>query len=119
MEDFSNRDFTLRHRLFGKEIRAQINVLDQGLHILLVGGDRTHIGAIGYQDGPDRRIWEFPGHKEGVVCEQWLSICCETLKIPVTVSCGIHYDGLLREEIRQVLELTEQMCRECVERIRA
>lgn len=117
MENLGSSDFTLKRSLFGREIRAQINVLDQGIHILLVGGDSTHVGAVGYQDGDGRKMWEFPGHKEGAVCEQWLSYCSKTLKIPITISCGIHYDGLSREGICQVMELTEQMCRECVERI--
>lgn len=119
MENFDGRDFILRRFLFEREIRAQVNMLDQGLHVLLVGGSSTHIGAVGHQVGDKRKIWEFPGHKEGAVCEQWLSACCEALNIPATVACGIHYDNLSKEGISQVMELTEQMCRECVERIRA
>lgn len=117
MEMMQNGEWIIKESLFGYDIRAKITRLDIGMHILITGGCRTHIGALGHQDEDGLQIWEFAGHREGVICRQWLSECYKAWKMPVTVACGIHYDNLSGEGICRVLERSEQMCRECLERI--
>ena len=79
----------------------------------LYGGDRTHIGAVGVID-PDgnRTITQFPGHREGVVCERWLDALAAANVKPAVVEAGVHYDGLDKEGISEVLGVLEELLRD-------
>lgn len=107
------RQFELRRTLFGADIIAQVTVLDNGVHVLLTGGDRTHVGAVSvaYPQG-NITTQQFPSHKDGVVSERWAKALCEAGRRPAVVVAGIHYDDLSREQIAEVVALTDDMLRE-------
>ncbi len=107
------RQFELRRAWRGKDIIAQVLALDEGVHVSLYGGDRAHIGAVGIID-PDgnRTVTQFPGHREGVVCERWLDALAAANAKSAVVEAGIHYDGLDREGINEVLGVLEELLRE-------
>lgn len=52
---------------WGRRITLKVSVLDEGIQILLTGGNRSHVGAV--------TVCEY---EEGNVC------------------CGIHYDQIIR-----------------------
>ncbi len=115
METF---DFFRKYR--GKDITARISILDSGIQILLTGGDLPHIGAVGVLD-PDGQIavTEFSGHKEDILCRQWLKALSDVHIMPAAMTAGIHYDDLNRSGISDVLELTDNMLHEAVRRLEA
>lgn len=96
--------------LMGKEIRAEVRRLDEGVNVLLTGGEKSHIGAVSCRtaDGELQTI-QLPGHKEGIVSEAWAHILGTALQETVCVECGIHYDHLRPEEIVRVVKATEEM----------
>lgn len=104
------RQFELRRSWRGKDIIAHVLVLDEGVHVSLYGGDKTHIGAVGIID-PDgnRAVTQFSGHREGLVCERWLDALAAANVKPAVVEAGIHYDGLDREGISEVLGVLEEL----------
>ena len=109
------RQFELRRSWRGKDIIAHVLVLDEGVHVSLYGGDRVHIGAVGIID-PDgnRTITQFPGHKEGMVCEQWMDAFVSTKIAPIIVEAGIHYDHLSMIEIQEILLQTHELAEESI-----
>lgn len=80
--------------LFGKKITAELTRLDQGVQVLVAGGDLSHVGAVSIVD-PEGHITttQFPGHRDGVVSRRWAEALAETGNIPAVVTAGIHYDN--------------------------
>lgn len=101
------KHFTHEQMFCGKSITAEITVTDCGVQVGLHGGDKPHIGAVGIA-APDGKITvtQFEGHKEGVLCQQWCETLFEAVNCPVVVSAGIHYDNASKEEILQVVEIS-------------
>lgn len=94
----------------GYSIEARVHLLDAGLHVLLTGGCRTHVGAVSYSfPGESVQTIQFPTHREGVVSEQWAKALCEHLHCPVVVNCGIHYDRVSKADIREIVSAAEQL----------
>ena len=102
--------------LLGRKITARLQFLDEGLNVLLTGGEKSHIGAVsGRVPGQEPVDIELPGHREGNLAAQWAEELYRTWEMPVWVECGIHYENLSKEGIRQVLDV----CREMLEEILA
>lgn len=102
-----DRNVILEETLFGFPIRCQVTRLDDGIHVLLTGGSRTHIGAISTclpGNAPETRV--FPGHKDHYISEPWAKTLAGHFGVPVCVVCGIHYDNATREDIQAVMSLT-------------
>lgn len=109
---------TLRESLFGEDIVCTATPLDQGLHVLLTGGHRSHIGAISTGEpgeAADTRI--FPGHKDQHISAPWAERLASRLGQRVCVVCGIHYDGATREQIVEILRVTEGMLEDLLSRL--
>lgn len=96
-------EFRIASQALGKSITAKIIRLDVGIAVLLTGGERSHIGASAWA-GPEG-IGEvtLPGHREDVLCRQWAARLAEVCGTQAWVACGIHYDGLSREGLEQVI----------------
>lgn len=99
-----------------KTIVADAIVTDAGVQIVLFGGDKPHIGAVGIL-APDGNITvtEFEGHKEGILCHRW---CVELAKAgctPAVISAGIHYDNAGNEEIIRVVQLCEKLLQDVLD----
>ena len=102
--------FELKRTLFGADITAQVTVLDDGVHVLLTGGERAHVGAVSVVNPQgDITTQQFQTHKDGVVSEWWAKVISETGYYPIAIVVGIHYDGLNREQIDNVVKLTDDM----------
>jgi hypothetical protein len=97
----------------GKEIKAVITRLDEGINILIIGGDRTHIGAVSIaeKDGTVQTVRR-ADHKEFLISEKWASKLAVALNCPVCMECGIHYDNIAKEEIDVVTGCCEKLLRE-------
>lgn len=94
-------------------IRAEATLLDEGIHVLLTGGCRGHVGSVSVAcPGEDARTLTFPEHRERVVSERWASALSERFKCPAAVVCGIHYDGLDRDGLGRVLQTLDRMLEE-------
>ena len=107
------RQFELHRGYRGRDITALVLQTEEGVSATLWGGDRPHIGAVGVAD-PDGKctVTEFPGHKEGVVCEKWTTALAAASCLPAVVTAGIHYDGLDKAGIVAVLALTDELLAE-------
>lgn len=101
------KHFTCEQMFRGKPIAAEFTVTERGVQVGLYGGDKPHIGAVGIA-APDGNItvMQFEGHKEGILCQHWCETLFEAVNCPVVVSAGIHYDNASKEEILQVVEIS-------------
>ena len=100
----------LAENCLGHAIVADIARFPCGIHVSVYGGALPHIGAVSVAS-PDGAVstTEFPGHRDAAVTEGWARALCEKGMLPAVVEAGIHYDGLTREGIREVLETTDRL----------
>lgn len=101
---------TVERIFLGRPIRAEVTSLDEGVNVLLTGGELSHIGSVSVaRPGEEVRTLTFLEHRERSVSEQWASVLARQMGAPAAVTCGIHYDGLTREDLGRVLELLDEM----------
>lgn len=113
------REFSVIRIVFGAPITARVQPLDGGVRVEIYGGTRPHIGAVSVADSAGKiTTTEFPGHREGVVAEQWAKTLAASRFRPTVVLAGIHYDGLDREGIQKVVAATEGMLTDTVEQLK-
>ena len=112
------RMILLERGLFGKTITCRAEKLDLGVHVLLTGGDQSHIGAYTLAE-PDREpdTTAFPGHKDQFLSEPWAKALSEKTGERALVVCGIHYDGATKEQIGAIVDACADMLKELLEHI--
>lgn len=112
--------FTLIRELMGNPIKAHAICLPNGLQVTVYGGTLPHIGAVSVVD-PQGSIatQQFPTHRDGVVSERWAKVLSEAGYRPAVVTAGIHYDNLSREQIAEVVALTDDMLEELLHILKA
>jgi hypothetical protein len=92
--------------------------LGRDLSVTLSGGDRPHIGAVALA-GPRRpaSALALPEHREAELAQRIAGALAAEFNIGVSVTCGVHLDGILPGEIRDVLEMAEELTRELGEHL--
>lgn len=105
-----NVTLVLEEDLLGFPITCRATRLHAGLHVLITGGVRTHVGAISTAlPGEKTETRVFPGHKDQFVSELWAAKLAKILGEPVTVACGIHYDDATKTQIGEILNCTDRL----------
>lgn len=96
------------------KISAQVHLVGPDFQIILYGG-KAHIGAVASalpECAPV--IFARENHRENEIAANMASIIADTLNVCCTVSAGIHYDHISREEIAACMDicnsLTEEIC---------
>lgn len=106
----------LRRELFGSPIQAVFTPLDQGIHILLTGGERTHVGAVSMaRNGKLLFSAAFPAHREQVISDRWAIHLSRKTKGDVTVNCGIHYDNVSADQIKRIVACADELLAQALE----
>lgn len=107
------KELHFRKTVLNKEIKAAIVDTGYGLNVTIAGGDKGHIGAVSVKY-PDFPIisHEFPTHREGVVADKWALALEEAFHVPVSVSAGVHYDDISRQEIDEILKGLDELLAE-------
>lgn len=102
----------LREMVLGYPVTLQCTFLDEGIHVLITGGCRTHVGAV-TTAWPLRTIL-LESHRDNVVSERAAQRLYEWLHCPVTVCCGIHYDIVSREDIQTILNAVDRLVEQLI-----
>jgi hypothetical protein len=100
------------------------------LAVTLCGGDRAHIGAVAVaQARPSLRpgngtsasttVITLPGHKEDDLARTLAARFAARLDGVVSVACGIHLDAIREAELKDILEMAEELTAEALSRITA
>ena len=104
--------------VFDQEISAYVLIPDEGIHVTVCGGEKSHIGAVSVVD-PDgaRHDMQFPGHKDGMIAARWADALHAAGYCPVVVCAGIHYDHLSKEGIAAVMNAADQLLVQVLEHL--
>jgi hypothetical protein len=111
------------------EVFAQVGLLGDDLLILLWGGTKPHIGAIGLTEprsslknhkiiSATSSVFTFLGHKEGVLAKEMSEELARKLKRKVVVVAGMHWEGMEDEGMEAVIGVCERLKERILERMR-
>ena len=121
------RSCTLSEKRDGFEVVAIVHELDTDCLVILYGGTRPHIGAVGMgQVRPSLKdpeevsasssVFTYVGHKEDMVAKAVSEELTRKLRRNTVVVAGIHWDDLSAEGINEIRSacqaLTDKIIRE-------
>ena len=91
-------------------LNMQIVPLGNDIQIILTGGE-AHIGAVAVAsaDSPQGSVREMPHHREGELAQKMACRLAKALNVTVSVSAGIHFPHISREEIATVFALADRL----------
>ena len=102
------REFRTEHR--GSTITAVLHITGADCTVLVTGGQKEHVGAVSLCGGDGAvQTLTFPGHKEQFITEPWSRRIHAVTGGNVSVTAGIHYDKLTKEEIEQVMTAVDAL----------
>jgi len=108
--------------------------MGRDLAVTLCGGDRAHIGAVavaqarashrtdnaaGGVASASTSVITLPGHKEDDLARTLAARFAARLDAVVSVSCGIHLDALGQDELKDILDLAEELAGQALARLTA
>lgn len=100
----------------GKPITARLLWAGADLTVLIAGGDLPHTGSVTVAHWQEGRVTLtttlLPSHREDAVSEPFARGLAECTGHTVTVLCGIHYDGITKSGIAEVLAATDRLLEE-------
>lgn len=96
-------------------LNAEVQFIGQDVLIVLSGGNVPHIGTISSigQNAP-RQVYAFPSHsgrlhKDDVLAETFITNLQSYYPGNLVILSGFHQDGILLEEIQQVIEMANEL----------
>lgn len=104
-------------------LRMTCVAMGRDLAVSLAGGDREHIGAVALGlprpkgDGATTSVLAVLGHREDDLARNLATRLASRLGVAVCVACGIHVDGISREELAAVLELSAELADRLVSQV--
>ncbi|MFX0046353.1 MAG: hypothetical protein ACFE8Z_10940 [Candidatus Hermodarchaeota archaeon] len=108
-----------RHKIF-----VQTEAIGNDLLLAVYGGDEHHIGGVSvayptkshYRNATTTSVNSItlPGHKDYVVANSTAERICKTLEKPVVVTVGIHYDAATSDEIREIVQVVDELVGEVI-----
>ena len=110
------KTFSLSVSVRGREISALVILLEEGIHVSVFGGDKSHIGAVCVIDpeGICHRM-QFPGHRDGVIASGWAKALSAAGYGPVTAEAGIHYNQIDPAGIDEVMAASDHLLEQVLE----
>ena len=94
--------------------------MGEDLCVTLSGGDREHIGAVALgAPATPTSVLALPGHREDELAQRIASQVASHLGVVVAVACGIHVDAILPRELKDVLDMADELTLALLERLSA
>jgi hypothetical protein len=104
--------------------------MGRDLAVTLCGGDRAHIGAVavsqarpslepGGATSATTSVIALLGHKEDDLARSLAARFAARLDAVVTVACGIHMDAIREGEFKDILEMSEELAAQALDRLTA
>lgn len=112
------KKFSVSREILDYPITADVTILHEGIHVLICGGVKTHIGAVSIVNPEGEQTdTEFPTHKDGVIARKWAAALAAKGVLPITVVAGIHYDNISKEQILEIVSVCDEMLEEILGRV--
>ncbi|MDD8048249.1 MAG: hypothetical protein PHH04_01480 [Thomasclavelia sp.] len=104
--------------LFNSPIYFEIKDINNDLLITIYGGTKPHIGSVTisepiFKNSIKTSTFSFENHKDYVIAKLFSERIAKEMNKRVVCCCGIHYDNLNKDQIREI----EIECQEILERI--
>ncbi len=100
----------------GKPITTRLVWAGEDLTALIFGGDKPHTGSVSVAHWQTGRLEVdttlLPAHRDDAVSSRFAQALAESTGHTVTALCGIHYDGITRAGITEVLAAAERLLEE-------
>ncbi|WP_415714286.1 hypothetical protein [Maridesulfovibrio sp.] len=105
-----------------------IERMGKDLNVSLYGGDGPHIGAValavpyaGLRDSErldaSVSVLTVTGHKEDELARKIAHVLATVFNCSVSVSCGIHLENAVKQEIVDVLDAADQILAQAIEEL--
>ncbi len=95
------------------ELEARALGAGSDVCVIVAGGNRRHIGAMGCAIAGDVQFSrDLPAHRDRAIVDIFLRELGPRVDGTVLVSAGVHLDDITAEEIRTILELSATLARE-------
>ncbi|MCX5799690.1 MAG: hypothetical protein NTU90_09065 [Proteobacteria bacterium] len=122
------RSFAVSEKKDNFEVFAEVHELGSDCLVILWGGTKPHIGAVGIaQVRPSLRdpekvaatssVFTFVGHKEDVVAKTMSEELTRRLARNTVVVAGIHWDTLSEENIKNITAICHRLMEQVVEKL--
>ena len=109
-------------------LRLTAERLGDDLAVTVSGGDRAHIGAVAVSpprparggapaSGATTSVVALLGHREDELARKIAARLAAVTRGAVCVACGVHVDGIVAGEIRDVLELGDELTERLLARL--
>ncbi len=87
---------------------------DEGIAVTITGGTKSHVGAVvlssprpslkGEGNSCDSWIIPLPTHKDDIIAKEIAENFCRQLRVPVSVTAGVHIDNATIDELKLLRE---------------
>ena len=105
------------------KVEAEVKLIGTDLLITLYGGDKLHIGSVAValprpslknnkQMSSTSSVYNFLGHKDGVVAQRMSEALSASLNKKVVVVAGIHIDRITQKGIEKIIENCDKLAQE-------
>ena len=114
------KSWTISEKKGELEVFAQVEVVGDDLVVILWGGAKPHIGAIGVAQprsglkdpetiSATSSVFTFLGHKEDAVAKAMSEELARELNRKVVVVAGMHWEDLEDKRIEEVMEICQRL----------
>lgn len=99
-----NHSFSAKAYCGRLELHADVFTPGADILILLTGG-QSHLGGMAVSTPQFENFINLPAHRDGEAALHLARIISSTIKSPVAVCAGIHYDNLQESELGEIFNL--------------
>ena len=114
----------------GQKLTALARFMGRDLWVMVEGGDAPHIGSVSLAlprlsltgDRTGRATvstFNLTGHKDDLVGDIFADRLASLFQCTVSVSCGLHFDDLAADRIKEVIDVAEAVLAELTDRLQA
>lgn len=104
---------TIKKEALGRTIEAWLTWRGKDLLVTVTGGDAAHIGSVSVcrMCGGEPRLEKIllPAHRDDVVGDKFAQALAQRLNTTVCVVSGIHFDGVSKQDIAEIVRASDEM----------
>lgn len=103
----------IKRDVLGRTIEARLTWQGKDLLVTVTGGDAAHIGSVSLRRmcSGEPRIEKIllPAHRDDVIGDKFAQALAQRLNTTVCVVSGIHFDGVSKQDIAEIVQASDEM----------
>lgn len=118
----------INEEVLGEKIYLVSQFMGDDLSVLVYGGEKSHIGSISIAEPRESLTGEgksatvstfvFSGHKDDIIGNYFAKKLSKELETRVVVNCGIHYNNLSLDDIKNVDKSCKEILKNLLEELK-